>query len=278
MRTFCLLLCLTLRIYSQEFVVGDLVGQLGNQMFIIAATESLARDNGAVAVFPKLKNCQEWGIQENAKRIFYRLNSQDPKKKIKYSYREPSFHWNPIEYKKNMKVCGYFQSEKYFKHHKKEIVELFSPSSEIKTYIRNKFGKLLEHPKTVSIHFRDYLREDPQQRYHPNCNREYYLKAINRFDKDSLFIVFSNNQALCKSVLRDIPRNIIFIKDEPYYIDFYLMSMCKSHIISNSSFSWWASYLNCRDDKVVIAPKVWFNPSYISDTHDLLPDDWLVLD
>ena len=45
---------------------------------------------------------------------------------------------------------------------------------------------------------------------------------------------------------------------ENSYIDMQLMSECKSLIIANSSFSWWAAYLGNMKE-MVIAPKTWFN-------------------
>ena len=53
-----------------------------------------------------------------------------------------------------------------------------------------------------------------------------------------------------------------------------LMSCCHHNIIANSSFSWWAAYLNSNKDKIVCYPSVWFGPSANNNTKDLCPSDW----
>jgi len=51
-----------------------------------------------------------------------------------------------------------------------------------------------------------------------------------------------------------------------------LMSLCRHHVIANSSFSWWGAWLDARTDKIVIAPKRWFADGR-SDV-DLVPAEW----
>lgn len=258
---------------SPPFVTAQLMGQLGNQLFIIAATVSLALDHNAAAIFPDFMENKEYKIPLNYKRLFYSLPVDLPKP-VGFTYKEPRFSYNPIPYRPNMKLFGYFQSEKYFASHKKEILDLFAPPSDILAYLSSHYKEILEHPKTVSIHVRIY-HEDPTGKAHPTCSRDYFERAVALFPDDSLFVVFSNQMQECKALLSSVSKNLYFIEGEDHFIDLYLMSFCKHNIIANSSFSWWAAYLNPNPEKKVVAPKIWFNPAYLSDTDDLLPEGWL---
>jgi hypothetical protein len=105
----------------------------------------------------------------------------------------------------------------------------------------------------------------------------YYERAIASFPDDTLFLVFSNQMARCKKQLSGNKRNFYYIEGESHYHDFYLMSLCKHNIISNSSFSWWAAYLNLNPEKKVIAPFPWLNPKCGMDFKDVIPNDWTVI-
>jgi hypothetical protein len=265
-----LLLC------AKPFIIGELEGQLGNQFFIIAATVSLAIDHNATPVFPDLDKKKLYNIPLNRKQVFGHLNTQHPLAPS-YTYREPYYQYAQIPYHPNMKICGYFQSEKYFVHHKEEILRLFAPSSEIIGYLLEKYAHILNHPRTVSIHIRFY-HEDPEQKCHLAPRKEYYERAIGYFPDDSLFVVFSNQMDKCKQFLSGINKHFVFIEGESHYHDLYLMSLCKDNIITNSSFSWWGAYLNLNVAKRVIAPRDWYNPAYGLNTKDLIPDHWLIID
>lgn len=263
----------------QPVVVGKLMGQLGNQLFQIAVTTSLALDHGARAVFPDLLTSKSDNIPLNYAHVFSHLDTTLPTVPI-YEYKEPHFHFQQIPYQPNMILCGYFQSEKYFKHHKEEILKLFAPSQEILSYLHAKYHEIITHPNTVAVHIRMY--KDTKPEYHPFVGWNYVVKAIHQFDPDALVVIFSDQIDYCKRKLRklSLKRQVIFIEGNRHFQDLYLMSLCKHNVISNSSFSWWAAYLNQNPHKVVIAPSPtrWFGPglSY-NNTQDILPEEWTIL-
>ncbi len=266
-------------LHAKPFVSADIMGQLGNQMFIIAAGTSLALDNGAEPIFPDLATETQWRVPITAEHVFWRVNKESLPKIKPHLFLETTFHYEPIPYKPNMVIRGWFQSEKYFINHKAEILALFAPSQPILDFLSEKYGELLSNPKTVSIHFRSYEMEPNNEVYY-KCDMDYYKKAIEYFPEDSLFVVFSNRIDWCKENFKDIPRNFQFIENDGRYHDFYdlyLMSFCRHNIICNSSFSWWAAYLNPNPNKIVLAPPGWLNPDYKPDTQDLIPQEWIIV-
>lgn len=267
---------------AKPFVTAHLMGQFGNQLFIMAAAISLALDHGAVAIFPELTSTQVnplFQIPLNYEKVFYHLDTSPLPSEIECLYRELHFSYDPIPYHPNMNLVGWFQSEKYFAHHKEDIINLFSPHPEILDYLNNRYSTIIQHPQTVSIHMRTYAVEPvaDQQFAYINYGREYVEKAMALFPSDSLFVVFSNDMEWCKKELAGLSANLCFIEGEAHYYDFYLMSLCKHQIICNSTFSWWAAYLNRYPQKKVVAPPGWFSADYVRDTKDLIPTDWIIL-
>lgn len=53
-----------------------------------------------------------------------------------------------------------------------------------------------------------------------------------------------------------------------------LMSLCEHIAIANSTFYWWAAWLNPRTDKMVIAPDPWFAQSDL-DQSTIIPESWI---
>ena len=125
----------------------------------------------------------------------------------------------------------------------------------------------------VSIHVRrtDYL----QHANLINCSLEYYNNAIAYFKKlygDVQFFVFSDDTTWCKQHF--IGAEYAFVDGNSNVEDLILMSKCNHHIIANSTFSWWAAWLNNSAGKKVIAPGSW-HAKKNNRLNDLLPADWI---
>ncbi len=260
-----------------SYIYMHLGGRLGNQMFQIAAALSLAEDYGAQAIFPDLVNRDVDDFPLNHKKFFPALNISQPSSIPGFAFQEhPHFQFEPIPFQPNMEIFGYFQSEKYFKHNKEKVCAFFEPSKDIKEYLATHYREILEHPNTVAIHLRAYKLESIEiEKCFPFLSGSFYIEAAEIFPEDALFVIFSDRIEWAKKELKDFKRPHVFIENEPHYHDFYLMSFCKHQIISTSSFSWWAAYLNKNPNKIVVAPDPWFSPISMHDSSNVIPENWI---
>lgn len=262
---------------KNHMISCSLQGGLGNQMFQIAALVALSlRNNDTYEI--NLNNCytQNQGhlASKYSDTIFKNINKSDNYSFTNF-YHEPSFCYKEIPYQNDLLIRGYFQSEKYFEDFKDEIKNLFHFSDENKTIIENYFNiNELDDKPITSVHIRrgDYLLFSD---FHLVCTLEYYKKAIKSVG-DSYFIFISDDVNWVKENFKSVDYFIPEFNDE--LLDLTLMTMCDNNIISNSSFSWWGSYLNQYPDKQVIAPNRWFSSKGPSDTQDILPNNWIKLD
>jgi hypothetical protein len=255
----------------------SLQGGLGNQMFQIATTVALSlRNNTSYEINLNICNTPNQGRNANqySNTIFKKLNKSDNYKFIKF-YNEPNFNYNEIPYQPDLLIRGYFQSEKYFEDFKENIKELFYFSDEHKLIVEKYFtdNGLNDKPIT-SVHIRrgDYLLFSG---VHLVCTLDYYKKAIKTIG-DSYFVFISDDINWVKENFKSDNYFIPEFNDE--LLDMTLMTMCNNNIISNSSFSWWGSYLNNNENKIVIAPKRWFNFAGPQDYQDVIPDNWVSID
>jgi hypothetical protein len=106
-----------------------------------------------------------------------------------------------------------------------------------------------------------------------NVSLEYIQAALKQFSDDQYtFLIFSDDIEWCKQVF---PDGVVFIEGNNQYKDLCLMSLCNHNIISNSSYSWWAAYLNQNKNKKIVAPSNWFIPA--KPLTDLYPNNWIII-
>jgi len=180
-------------------------------------------------------------------------------------------------------VCynGYWQHWQYFDKYRDVLLKEFSLRNELDAR-NSQLVQELKSSSCVSVHVRrgDYLGI---RRYRGLCQADYYRQAIVKAKEiagqDAHFYFFSDDMTWCKENLSDLIdaqhfHSVDWNRGNESYKDLILMSSCRVNIIANSSFSWWSAYLNCREDKAIIAPGKWINLS-VPDRIQM-PSWWLI--
>jgi hypothetical protein len=271
---------------EKPFVIGRLNCQLGNNLFQVATTCAHAWDHGAEPYFPDLVTKFTEGMPLNYSHVLFRCAALSPNSPVSFRWYLPGSHafaYYPIPYQPNMVIeAATFQCEKFFAHHRERLLKLFAPHSHDLAYIKSKYKEILDHPLTVGVQMRWFGSQEDAS-WH-DCliqyGYDYFNRAMALFPKDSLFIISSNNLNFARHNIPSWIKNVIFLEGEPHYIDFYLLSLCKHNIISNSTFGWWAAWLNQNPNKVVVTTQLWIDPKlyHLHPVLDVWPEGWIKID
>ncbi len=291
-------------------IISQIIGGLGNQMFQYAAGRALSQQYGVplrldvsgfagyglhqgfelqrvfncpveTATEAEVRDILGWQFSSGIRRILARPGMKVFRRKC--FVVEPHFHYWPEinNVPRDCYLAGYWQSEKYFADAGSDIRADFtfkSPLTEMNAALSAEIGKV----NSVSLHVRrgDYVSSNKNQAIYGACSLDYYQAAIqyiSEYVEYPNFFIFSDDQAWVKDNLKmNFPCQYVdHNQGAESYNDMNLMSMCRHHIIANSSFSWWGAWLNPDPEKIVVAPKRWFNNQ--TDVQDLFPSGWVVL-
>ena len=243
-------------------IVDKLVGGLGNQLFRYASGCRLANKRDT-----QLKiDITYYDDKTHAPYFLDMFNITAPAatpQEISYTKnffvgKEPSYIFTPeaLDYPDNTYLDGAFENERYFADIADIIRREFSFKEPLGVTAQKWREKILAAECSVSMHIRhgDFL--DNTKDIFAILPLEYYRDCLNRLKqqyKNLTVFIFSNNLQWCKENLRlDVPTE--FIDGCKDYEDLCLMSLCKHNIIANSTFSWWAAWLNKNPDKKVFVP------------------------
>ena len=286
-------------------IIVQLQGGLGNQMFQDALGRSLAQKMDA-ALKLDLTNFAEYPGRK------YALDKFDIRASIatradlqlarKYGFpgkvvapllggilpglrfavvRESSTRFNAdvLEVRGSIYLAGYWQSEKYFKPIEAAIREEFR--------LEKACGEAGAGPGSapgdtvpVSVHVRrgDYVSDPAAARLLGALPMDYYRAAAQSIAervRNAQFFVFTDDPDWAREHVQ-IGQPVTLVAHEgpaSDLLDMYRMSACRHNIIANSTFSWWAAWLNPDPGKIVVAPKKWYrDPS--CDVSDLILETW----
>lgn len=252
------------------------MGRLGNNLFQIAASIGYAK-----------KHNVEWGIEKGFIEPGFQVFQVDQFMPHLPScgdihfkrYDEPIFDYVEIPFHpEGVRLVGYFQSLKHFEHCQDEVRKVINLPI---------YEGLSDY---CGIHARrgDYVIHEA---HFPPVTIEYFREAIaimvsKGFTK---FKVCSDGIEWCEDVLPpSFPEfHFEFSKGLNEWQDMSTMASCGAVIIANSSFSWWAAFLNPNPKKVIVSPHntSWFGPVAgpvveannrgVEPCLDLIPQSWI---
>lgn len=277
-------------------------GGLGNQLFMIFATIAYGIQNNVKNIYEYYYEIGDrhtyWETLLDGFKIFttdHAANNVTNEDISKFTvYKEPEFLYRPIpDFGNNTYIIGYLQSYKYFEMYKDQLFSMMRLNDKKET-ILEKYSEYFDINKTlISVHFRmgDYKQK---RYYHPIMNYEYFESSLdyimNNKSEDSiiriLYFCESEDNEYVKSkidLLNAKYPDAEFIKVSDMIEDYdqlLIMSLCNHNIMSNSSYSWWGSYLNNYNAKIVCYPSVWFG-EYYEHTHDhkdMMPESWIKIE
>jgi len=292
------------------FIVVSLQGGLGNQMFQFATAKHLAVRNSC-QLYLDLSFFDENSIpnegftpRQYELDIFLRnqhiadksiINSFYSGSKIisllkkwfkipnKFIFHEKSllFDHNVLDITSTVLLNGFFQSEKYFSSIRETFLNIFKFPSLNEPILDIIKSKML-NCNSVGIHVRrgDFVSSAKTNKFHGICDVHYYQRAVSMFDtklNNPLYFFFSDDiEWVSQHLIFNGRCSIVDTRYLPHWVDMYLMSICKHNIIANSSYSWWAAWLNQNEAKLVIAPSKWFEDVSMNlQTSDLYPNEWI---
>ena len=289
-------------------IVVKLIGGLGNQMFQYAAGRSLAAfhktelllDTSGLQTDPAgaytARNYELGDFKIHAeisdKKDLHRFNFDAPKiitklkslfpgffKKIILNESQSHFKENFFKAPATTYLNGYWQDERYFSFIREILIKEFDLQEKSQGY--KMLLDQITSSNSVSVHVRhgDYVTLKSANMFHGVLHLDYYKNAVGHFSKEdpnSVFFIFSDDLNWCKEHFNFIS-NVNYVDGSKLNVsskeELVLMSHCRHNIIANSSFSWWAAWLNKHADKEVIAPANWFNTGQ-KQPEGLIPNSW----
>jgi len=181
---------------------------------------------------------------------------------------------------------GFWPSERYFAEYRQLVRNGFTFKALLSTESIHLANIIQQQQNAVSLHIRrgDYVSSASTNQIHGICSLSYYHAAIDCVKQqveNPVFYLFSDDaEWVAQNLLPGIPNATLIQHNQgdDSWQDMALMSKCRHHIIANSSFSWWGAWLNPYQNKMVIAPKNWFNAtSEYFNAADIIPENWTTI-
>ena len=197
--------------------------------------------------------------------------------KMKYSFFYDSdvytYNKKALELNDNTYLSGYWQTEKYFINYRHDLLNMFTPKYEMPIVCKNYIEKI-KNCNSVAVH----IRRGDYEKIGICLDQQYYDEAFNKVEQSvqsPKYFIFSDDIEYAKQLFLNKVGSIEYItyqSTNSTLNDFFMMKECKHTIIANSSYSWWAAWLNKNKSKIVVCP---ISKKNINDRY---PDNWIKIE
>lgn len=258
-----------------NIITCHFMGGLGNQLFESAHALSQGWKHNRPTLFLPSSHTpgQGRGTENYIKNILRKLKFVDSIDNTT-TVSEPHFEYVGVHPNKGNTIFhGYYQSTKNWFGYDDRIREMFEPTEEVAKYFHEKYPQLHEK-KTLSLHVRrsEYLK---LSNIHPTIGLDYINEAMKIVGEYSTIFIFSDDHEFVKQNINF--EKCVMVDESDDYMELWLMSLCENHIMSNSTFSWWGTFLNKNKNKTIVTPSIWFGPNG-PNSKDIYEPNWKLID
>ena len=258
---------------ENKIIIPDIIGGLGNQLFVIASAFAYSKDNNYNLMLDNRKDVGSYGKPRPTynNTVFYKIpltdidtNTKDFTRLNENEFANGTLSDNNknINKNKNKNIYlsgGYYQEAKYFDKYRNELLNLLEPNPDTLNKVNDilKQNNITSNDFLVAIHIRlddVYTPIDADKRVYDDDEYQTIIKKLPEHlatNANTKFIIFSNDIPRTKDIFKsaeiDVSR-MIYISSEDY-VELELMSRCNEYIASPSTFNWWGIYLNKNPDK-----------------------------
>jgi len=184
----------------------------------------------------------------------------------------------------NKVYTGYFQSEKYFFNIRNKVQSYIRVKQPYRKSFEQKYGHVFSQNRVIAIHIRrgDYLELNNWWSDNLGSNNlslpvGYYKNCLNQLgDLSPYKIIFvGDDMDYAHAAFGDLVKDAIFQTND-MITDFQILMNADICILSNSSFAWWAAYLNIKKDKKIYCPEYWLGFKIGQEyPEDIIAGDWI---
>lgn len=232
--------------------------RLGNHLFQLASAYAVAKRIGTKVVIPSFP-------YEKLFPNFWDYFERGTPRPVATHKDNTDLSYKPIPERNGLSLEGYFQSEKYFWDCQDDVRKMFA--------FANPPAPKPENIIALNIRGGDYLTPRNKKAY-TQVGADYYKTAITLSGCDTVH-VYTDDRRYAESIVKPLTTNAVYFEPNAA-TNIQDMTAYKYLATTNSTYSWWAGWLNAVPNSTVYCPSKWFNIPQLTE-RDIISKRFIVL-